>query len=331
MSLLVFGSANRIAQGVIKRLHASGNYEKIICADLYPNYASVQRALDFQAQLSQTSSSTQLEDVKIFEKSDVKNVIGRSSHILYITHDYFSLVPSKINLIKTVAEVAKKSSNVEKLVALTPVEHDHYDEPTPALTARKSEEEAIEIFPELVHLKPDITFGEHSTVVSALTSRIINNLNITFQPRTFNEQTSPIYSEDLAKIVESALKNNKFKGKAYAVQGPDSITLGELLSIIQKHTGNAIKLNEDPIERAIPPYNPNLVSQRIYDPEYINLTAFLREYKTLEKSGLNEVKDFKFKLKGIESIYSPNGVDASLYKEQESPRVESLIKKFLYF
>lgn len=331
MSLLVFGSANKIAQGVIRRLYASGNYEKIVCADIFPNYGSLQRFLDFQYELTQTSSSTQIEDVKIQERSDLKNAINRASHVLYITHDYYSLVPSKINLIKTVAELSKNSKNVERLVALTPIEHDHYDEPTPALTARKSEEEAIEIFPDLVHLKSDITFGQDSTVVSTLISRIVNNQNVVFEPRTFNEQTSPIFSEDLARIVESTLKNNKFKGKAYAIQGPDALTLGELLSTIQKHTGNAVRLNEDVIERAIPPYNPNLISQWLYDPAYINLTAFLREYKTLEKSGLSDMKDFKFKLKSIETIHSPDTVNAELYKEEKLSRAERIIKKFLYF
>ena len=328
MSLLIIGSANRIAQGVIKQLSSSNLFDKIVCADLYPNYYALQRFINFKSQL--TNSSIPVTDIKIEGKTDLSQAIKSSSHILYITHDYYSLVPSKINLIKTVSQLAKESKNIEKFVALTPVEHDHYHEPNPWLTARKSEEEAIEIFPDLVHLKSDITFGPNSTVANILLSRIVNNQNVAFDPRLPNEEAYPIHTDDIAKAVETAFKNKKIKGKAFALQGTEKVTLGEYLSILQKYTGNAIKLNEDFIEKTIPPYHQNLISERIYDDEYRNLTNFFREYRALETSGLESASGLKLKPKELSSTYPAKEIDESLYKEEELNPLERLIKKFLY-
>ena len=329
MSLLVFSSANRIAQGVIKQLSSSNLFEKIVCADIFPNYFALQRFINFRSQLA--NASIPITDVKISERTDLYKAIHSSSHILYITHDYYSLVPSKINLIKTVAEIAKHSKQIEKFVALTPVEYDHYSEPNPWLAARKSEEEATEIFPDLVHLKSDITFGPHSTIANVLLSRIMNNQNVAFQPRLPNEEVSPIHTDDLAKIVETAFKNKRIKGKAYALQGPEKVTLGEYLSILQKYTGNAIRLNEDIVEKTIPPYAENIISEKLYDPEYRNLTNFFRQYRALETSGLEPIDAFKLKQPiSLSSAYPAKGVDVTLYKEEEADRLEKLIKNYLY-
>jgi len=40
MSLLVFGSASRVANAIIRAAQESGKYSEIVCADLYPNYAA---------------------------------------------------------------------------------------------------------------------------------------------------------------------------------------------------------------------------------------------------------------------------------------------------
>ncbi len=329
MSLLVFSSASKISQGVIKRLHESKLFNNIVCADLFPNYYAIQRFVNFKSQLSK-ESETQLTDILISSKADIQQAVKSSTHILYITHDYYTLVPAKTNLLKAVSEVAKGASHIEKFVALTPVELDHYDEVNPWLTARRSEEEAIQNCPDMVHLKSDIIFGSDSTLASTLVSRILNNQSITFQPQFPNEGVHPIHCEDVAKVVETALKNKKIKGKAFALKGTERVTLGEVISTLQKHTGKPIKLNEDPIEKIVSPFNSNLISEKLYDPEYRNLTNFLRQYRTLETSGLNDLSTFKLKLKDLASAYPVNEVNESLYKAEETTIFEHYIKKFLY-
>jgi hypothetical protein len=41
MSLLILNSSSKIAQGLLKHFYNNGKFEKIICADLYPNYQSI--------------------------------------------------------------------------------------------------------------------------------------------------------------------------------------------------------------------------------------------------------------------------------------------------
>lgn len=67
MSLLVVNSSNRIAHGVIQSAYLSQKYEKIICADVYPNIDSHLRFINFIGDLKQNnqSSSTVVEDIKI--------------------------------------------------------------------------------------------------------------------------------------------------------------------------------------------------------------------------------------------------------------------------
>jgi hypothetical protein len=76
-------------------------------------------------------NNTKIEDAKVFEKSELLRQIVRSTHFIYVTHDYFRNVPSKLNLIKTSAELAKEHKNIKGFVAVTPMEHDHYGETSP--------------------------------------------------------------------------------------------------------------------------------------------------------------------------------------------------------
>lgn len=65
MSLLVFSSTSRISQGIIRHFFKSGQFERIVCADLYPNYWGIQRFLKFRETLDGVQSKTQLTDLKI--------------------------------------------------------------------------------------------------------------------------------------------------------------------------------------------------------------------------------------------------------------------------
>lgn len=67
MSLLVFNSTARVAQGLVRHLYKSGNFEKIVCADVYPNYWGIQRYLNFRESLKGVESKTKLSDAFIGE------------------------------------------------------------------------------------------------------------------------------------------------------------------------------------------------------------------------------------------------------------------------
>lgn len=321
MSLLVFNSSNRIAQGVIKRLYGSGNFEKIVCADLYPSYSSIQRFLKFKDELKDVSSNTKLSDIKANERSELNHAIQGCTHLLYVTHDYYSLTASKLNLIKTTAELAKKNRNLQRFVALTPVEHDHYGETNPAQAARTSEQEAINIYPNLVHLKTDLTFGPHSTAAHSILTRLVNGRGV---PQASGASARPIHSDDVAAITETVLSEDKHQGKAYLLQGADSISLSDYINILKSHSG-ARDSESTVLEKIISPTGSTYFTQALYDPSYINLARLLKQYKSLEKEGFNTIDT---PLKGIRSTYLEEKIKQSNYSEEAG--FERVLKNFLY-
>lgn len=146
MSLLLINSSSLISQSLIKTLRASSSLERIVCADLYPGYFAHQRWFKFKDQLEkEPQSKVQVTDIKFEEKSDLYNAIKKSSHVLYVTHDYYKLVPSKVTLLPNAAKLAKEIG-VKKFVVVNPVEHFHYGEQNTYATHVKAEEEARSTF-----------------------------------------------------------------------------------------------------------------------------------------------------------------------------------------
>lgn len=135
MSILFINSSSRVAGGVIKNFAKNGSYSSIVCADLYPNYHGINRYLNLREEIG--STKTKISDVKIQGKSSLEKAIDEADKVVYITHDYYSMVPSKLNLIKTVANLAK--SHKTQLVCVTPAEYDHFGEKDPIISAIKSE------------------------------------------------------------------------------------------------------------------------------------------------------------------------------------------------
>jgi nucleoside-diphosphate-sugar epimerase len=327
MSLLVFGSANKIAHGVIRRLASSGAYEKIVCADLYPTYWANERFYKFRDELGSGSGNTTLTDIQIQEKSDLARAISNSSHVVYITHDYYTLTASKLNLIKTVAELAKRY-NTEKFVALTPVEHDHYGEKNPYHAVAQSEQEALSANPDMVHLKTDITFGRDSTVVDGLIRRIVNEQPINMDSSTFGQYAHPIHTDDVAAVVERILKEN-ITGRHFALEGPERVTLEQIVRTLERYCGESAKLNESWVEKILSPTSANLITERLYCPDYINTSAFFKLYRPLDKGGLEEGSNLLGNPKSFSSTYEERGVEKELYRSHTSD-YENAIKRFFY-
>jgi uncharacterized protein YbjT (DUF2867 family) len=317
MSLLVFNSSNRIAQGVVKRLYGAGSFEKIVCADVYPTYQSVQRFLDFKSQLN-PEANTSITDIKISEKTDLANAINRASHVLYITHDYYTLTASKLNLIKTTAELAKKNKSLKKFVALTPTEHDHYGEANPAEAATSSERDASKIYPELVHLKSDLTFGPDSTVAHSIITRFVNGAGLSYSAGASGVNTRPIHTDDVASAVETALNNDSLRGSSFLLQGPTSVTLAEYIKTLQAHVGRDDLLTQGLLEKILSPAHGNLLTERLYDPSYSNLVRLLAKYKPLSQEGFENINNLGLELKELRATHAPRGYNTEAHRNRES-------------
>lgn len=122
MSLLVLNSASRISQGIIRQLYNSGKFEKIVCADLYPQYPAIYSHINFAHTLS--GQKTELSDIQYTGKTELSDAIKAASHVVYVTHNYYQNTPSKLNLIKTTANLVTKHK-VPNFVAVTPAEYNH--------------------------------------------------------------------------------------------------------------------------------------------------------------------------------------------------------------
>ena len=206
MSLLVFNSSSRISQGLIRSVYQSNSFEKIVCADLFPSYNSYQRFFNFRDELSNLSSNSQVQEIKITDKPDLHAAIKNSTHVLYVTHDYYSLVPSKINLIKQTSKLVKELGNVKKLVLVSPVEYHHQGEQSAYETHLAAQNEANSIYPEAVHVETDLTFGQYSGAVWQILNRLVSGQSLKFSPS--NEKVSPIHCIDLGEVVRNLLTND---------------------------------------------------------------------------------------------------------------------------
>lgn len=325
MSLLIFGSANKIAQGIVKRLYGSGAYERIVCADLYPNYWAHQRWINFRGELEGVQTSTKLTDIKISEKSDLANAVKGATHVVYVTHDYYVATSSKLNLIKTTAELSKIYKS-KSFVALTPVEHDHYNEENPYHAVAQSEKDAFTANPNMIHLKTDLTFGPHSTAIESIIGRFVNQESFYFDNSNSGQVCKPVHTSDVADVVDVVLKDNSYAGKSLGVEGPESVTLDSLVRTLESHVGEGQKVNTNFWEKLVSPTSVNLLTERIYSPCYINLATLLKKYKPLDSLPRAPLGQ---NLKRFENTYQPQQVNRDLYNYRDSS-IERNIKTFLY-
>jgi len=112
MSLLVINSSSRVARGIIKGFAQGSGYNKIVCADLLPNYKAMERFINLRGEVSNASI---LEDVKIHGKSGLEGLLERAKDVVYVTHDYYHNVPSKTSMFQNVVEMLAKQDPSKKV------------------------------------------------------------------------------------------------------------------------------------------------------------------------------------------------------------------------
>ncbi len=121
---------------------------------------------------------------------------------------------------------------------MTPVELDHYGENDPIQAAIKSENDAKNIFPDVIQVKTDLTFGSDSDVVTKLLHRMAHSKGINFKP--LGSSLAPIFVPDLAQIVEKLLASGE-KGSRYFAQGPSKIDWHSIIAVLEGSMGSSNK------------------------------------------------------------------------------------------
>ena len=290
MSLLVINSANRVSQGLIRSLHQSNKFERILCADLYPSYTVHQKWFTFLEDLN-SSSKTKIADMKIEERSDLQRALKGSSHVLYVTHDYYELVFSKLTMLVNAAKLAKEAK-VQKFVSLSAVEHYHYGEQNPFAVHTQAEAEAKKVNEGVVSIQSDLVFGPYATAVNQLLTRIASGKKVHFVPSA--NSVSPIHCENLAEIVSAALAG-EVSSQSLVAKGGESLTWNEILETLQKSMGVKAEVSGGSFFSS--PLKNDILSETCFQPCYRNLVRFVNKYEAVQgqldgKLNLN-LKSFK--------------------------------------
>lgn len=113
MSLLVINSSSRVARGLIKGFTKSGQFDKVLCADLLPNYKAIERFISLKEELG---GDKKLVDLKITGKSSLLDAIDRADKIVYVTHDYYLNVPSKTSMFEKVIQAMNEEFPRKKVL-----------------------------------------------------------------------------------------------------------------------------------------------------------------------------------------------------------------------
>ena len=77
MSLLILNSSSRIARGLIKGYLKEGKFERIVCADLNPNYKAIERFITLGTEVD-AKQAHKLVDVMITGKSSITDAVKKA-------------------------------------------------------------------------------------------------------------------------------------------------------------------------------------------------------------------------------------------------------------
>lgn len=109
MSLFIVGSCSRLTRGIIGSLVQRNLYNKIVVGDLFPTYESFQRYYRLREEVAEIKSgSTLIKPVKLLEQNDIHLWARRADQILFVTHDYYLNVTSKIRLMRMLTTATKE-------------------------------------------------------------------------------------------------------------------------------------------------------------------------------------------------------------------------------
>ena len=191
----------------------------------------------------------------------------------------------------------------------------------------KSEKEAREAYPELVHLKSDIVAGEHGSLLTYLAERIVRGESIYFSQASGSKQASPVSCDNVEASVEAALKDSKHKGKSYLLQGPQPVTLNEIFDTLARATNKTPAFKSGTLESIISPLSVNLLSEKLYSYDYINAMRFLENYKAPAEANYGKMTELGVTPQEFGKLYTEIKTDR--WQNTESG-MEKAIKQFLY-
>lgn len=328
MSLIVFSAGSRISQGLIKHLHQTGNFDKIVCADVFPGYSTYERYFRFKDQLD-PNSKTQVTEAKIFQKSELTNLFKEATHVVYCTHDHYKVVPAKENLLKLTSELTASHANIQKAVFVTPTEYENYQEPDVIDSSIKSEQNALATAGDKsLLIRSDLTFGPFSQLVhNTLLAKVLSGSSIAYAGHS--ARRNPISINDLAKIVENGLASSE-TGKAFYAKGAKDYNYAEIIGVFEQMSGKKANLNQDMLQKVFSPLSANLVSEMLYTGCYQNCMRIMdnkRDHQPSEYGDASELLGAGVEMEAFEMFYGKGYFESM---KGAGPAKKGWVEKVLY-
>lgn len=136
---------------------------------------------------------------------------------------------------RNVAEMASKAG-IENLVHVSAIGADANSDSDYARTKAAGEEAFKEYAPSTTILRPSIMFGPQDDFFNKFASMAARS---PFLPLIGGGKTrfQPVYVDDVADAVATALDNEAFRGRVYELGGPEVMTFKELMELMLKIIG----------------------------------------------------------------------------------------------
>lgn len=220
MELVIVNGASNISKRLIETLVKNGKYNRVRLLDFKPYH---QHVYAFQRELSQKGV---IVDKRITTNGQALDIaLEGADKVVYVTHDYTSLVACKNNFLIGTAKLAKKHG-VKNLVAVCPVEHDLAYTETEGKTwvevRHEAELSALNENKNLTILNTDLVYSDKPTHLIHYVAQKVAKGSIA-APFLSDATFRPISSDDVASAV--AHKLQKGGHGHFALRGEKELTI----------------------------------------------------------------------------------------------------------
>jgi len=278
MSLTIFG-ANSFSRKLAKSL--GKNYASVRLADTNPFRRAVY-------DLQESNTDLKIEKVSIHDKRDIGNAVRGSKDVIFVTHDYFLHAPCKNSVLKKTSDVIAVETP-ERFIAVTPIEFDHYGEADVAGAKAKTAEHVFNKVPSATIINPNLLFGEGSYFVHYLIQCALKSKSGPGGDTTF----APVGTDDVAALIEKALKGDSTKGKFYNLDAANGVKYSQIVDAVSSYAGK--NLGKDSLLSTL--LNIPLIAEELYGNHAINMTKMLSQDFSPKTGGDSITKDLSYELK----------------------------------
>ena len=211
--------------------------------------------------------------------------------MVYFTHDYFASSADKNHSLVAAAKIAK-SVGVERLVAVNPIELNLYyteDATQPLQHVEEAQQKALQTNPDrMTILNTNLSFGRNSSYLVQYLAQCVADGKVPKHLASESYRYHPLGADDLTTAINTSFeKLNEAKGKKFNVNGHESATLRDIITVLEnslaKAEGSTKKKYTLPLVEFVEEFFVGITHDR-------NMIRFAEEFDKLQPS--LEASDF---------------------------------------